>query len=109
MSDLLNEPEKACASYENSLRHNPFNYQALINLGNAYKAKEQYPKAIEFYLRALDIDNTKGEVWGDLAFSYLMTDDVHKSHSAYEKAINMIPYKVCRNFQLICTQIRNLS
>ncbi|EPZ35309.1 TPR-like protein, partial [Rozella allomycis CSF55] len=87
LSDLLNESDRSFQAYEYALRHNPYSIQALKQLAVFYKNKESYSKAAEYYQRAINIEAHNGETWANLAYCYLMTDELQKSYSAYQQAL----------------------
>ncbi|KAI9292874.1 TPR-like protein [Neoconidiobolus thromboides FSU 785] len=87
LAEMMNEPEKAMKSYESALRHNPYSFTALFQIAALHRAREQYAKATEYFQRALNIENSNGEVWGALGHCYLMMDDLQKAYSAYQQAL----------------------
>jgi len=91
LSELMHDPEKAMYSYENALRHNPYNVKALTQLASICRLKEQYPKAVDYFQRILNIENTNGEIWGALGHCYLMMDDLQKAYTAYQQALYHLP------------------
>jgi hypothetical protein len=49
----MHDPDKAMYSYENALRHNPYNIKALTQLASICRLREQYPKVIILYWHCL--------------------------------------------------------
>jgi len=45
LSDHLLEPEKSFAAYENVLRHNPNNVNALTQMARIYQSRQQFTQA----------------------------------------------------------------
>eukprot|EP01114_Cavostelium_apophysatum_P002663 TRINITY_DN1235_c0_g1_i4.p1 TRINITY_DN1235_c0_g1~~TRINITY_DN1235_c0_g1_i4.p1 ORF type:complete len:677 (-),score=191.42 TRINITY_DN1235_c0_g1_i4:966-2996(-) len=91
LSELMHDPDKAMFSYENALRHNPCNIKALTQIASICRLREQYPKAVEFFQRILNIENNNGEIWGALGHCYLMMDDLQKAYTAYQQALYHLP------------------
>jgi len=91
LGELMNDMDKALYCYENTLRHNPFCLQALVKAATIYHTREQYPKAVEYFQRVLNIESTNGEVWGTLGHCYLMMDDLQKAYTAYQQALYHLP------------------
>jgi tetratricopeptide (TPR) repeat protein len=53
-------------------------------------------QAVEFFQRALNIQQDNGEVWSALGHCYLMQDDLQKAYAAYQQALYLLPNpKVC--------------
>lgn len=44
LAEILQEADKAMYSYENALRHNPYNVKALTQIASICRLREQYPK-----------------------------------------------------------------
>lgn len=91
LAELTCDSERALNAYEAALRHNPYSFNALFKLAGLWRNREQYPKAIEFFERALSIDNTNGEVWSSLGHCFLQQGDLSKAYSAYQQAIHNLP------------------
>lgn len=49
-------------------------YMAYSNLGTAYSRGQQYPDAVNAYLKAIEIDDTDWLAWGNLAYVYSWID-----------------------------------
>jgi tetratricopeptide (TPR) repeat protein len=62
MGDL----DGAIQAYEQALRHNWRSVQAMNAISIILRAKEHFPKAVEYLQSILKIDGTNGEVWGSL-------------------------------------------
>jgi tetratricopeptide (TPR) repeat protein len=91
ISELMHDPDKAMYSYENALRHNLYNIKALTQMASICRLREQYPKAVEYFQRILNIENSNGEIWGALGHCYLMMDDLQKAYAAYQQALYHLP------------------
>ncbi|KAJ3103184.1 hypothetical protein HDU97_010317 [Phlyctochytrium planicorne] len=89
--ESMNEPEKAMAAYDSSLRHNPSSVQALTRIAALCRAREQYVRAVEYFQRIVAIDPSNGEIWGALGHCCLMIDDLQKAYHAYQQALYHLP------------------
>ena len=68
LSEIGDIPE-AIIMYERAIGIRP-TYMAYSNLGTAYSREERFPKAVDAYRKALEIDNSDWLAWGNLAFVY---------------------------------------
>ncbi|KAJ8520371.1 hypothetical protein ONZ45_g2815 [Pleurotus djamor] len=87
MADL----DHALSAYENALRHNPVSLAGLTQVAGIARIKENYPKAIDYFQRVLQLQEDNGEVWSALGHCYLMQDDLQKAYSAYQQALYLLP------------------
>ena len=98
MGDL----DKAVFAYESSLRHSPYHVPALTQVASIYRLREQYPKAVEYFQRVLNIESNNGEIWGAVGHCYLMMDDLQNAYKAYQQALYLLPnpkvYLICFTF-----------
>jgi superkiller protein 3 len=60
-------------------------------LGNCYRAMENYPKAVEYYEKALKINPDQLSVLNNMAVVYLEQNDFNNAKKYYEKAIKVNP------------------
>lgn len=98
VSEQFSDTNKALTAYEHALRHNPMSVSALTQVAGIARSKEEFPKAIDYYQRALNISQENGEVWGSLGHCYLMTDDLQKAYTAYQQALYRLPNPKVRAF-----------
>ncbi|KAF0478375.1 TPR-like protein [Gigaspora margarita] len=90
-AELMQEYDRAMNAYESALRHNSYSIPALSSIAALCRGREQFPKAVEYFQRILNIDQTNGEIWGALGHCYLMMDDLQKAYSAYQQALFHLP------------------
>ncbi|CAG8438268.1 3697_t:CDS:10 [Scutellospora calospora] len=90
-AELMQEYDRAMNAYESALRHNSYSITALSNIAALCRGREQFPKAVEYFQRILNIDQANGEIWGALGHCYLMMDDLQKAYSAYQQALFHLP------------------
>ncbi|KAF5361630.1 hypothetical protein D9758_007381 [Tetrapyrgos nigripes] len=91
VAEQMGDLEHALSAYENALRHNPLSLSGLTQVAGIARIKENYPKAIEFFQRVLNLQEENGEVWSALGHCYLMQDDLQKAYSAYQQALYLLP------------------
>jgi tetratricopeptide (TPR) repeat protein len=83
----MNNPQRAIVCFESTLQHNPHNPDALRGLANIYRSQEDFVRGADYFMRALAVRDTDGEMWGSLGHCYLMTDDLPKAYNCYQQAI----------------------
>ncbi|KIK99211.1 hypothetical protein PAXRUDRAFT_60561, partial [Paxillus rubicundulus Ve08.2h10] len=91
VAEQMGDLEHAITAYENALRHNPMSLPGLTQVAGIARIKENYPKAIEYFQRVLQLQEDNGEVWSALGHCYLMQDDLQKAYSAYQQALYYLP------------------
>ncbi|KAJ4485474.1 TPR-like protein [Lentinula aciculospora] len=91
VAEQMGDLEHALSAYENALRHNPMSLSGLTQVAGIARIKENYPKAIEFFQRVLNLQDDNGEVWSALGHCYLMQDDLQKAYAAYQQALYLLP------------------
>ncbi|MBW2020866.1 MAG: tetratricopeptide repeat protein [Deltaproteobacteria bacterium] len=65
---------------------------ALSNLGEAYRGKKDYRRAIVFYKKALEINPRFPEAHRGLGLTYIATGNYKGAVSSLEKAVQYAPY-----------------
>lgn len=53
-------------SYERALAFNPASVPATSGIANIFRTQEQFPQAVQFYKRLLQLDPGNGDTWGAL-------------------------------------------
>lgn len=91
VAQQMGDLDHAHAAYDHVLRHNPVSLAGLTHAAAVARVKENYPKAIDYFQRALNLQEDNGEVWSALGHCYLMQDDLQKAYSAYQQALYMLP------------------
>ncbi|KAF8978356.1 hypothetical protein BGZ46_006568 [Entomortierella lignicola] len=91
LAESMGDHDRAMAAYESALRHNYHSVNALNQIAELYRSRENFPKASEYFQRILGIDNASGEVWGSLGHCYLMMDELQKAYNAYQNALHHLP------------------
>ncbi|CAI2163681.1 11924_t:CDS:10 [Funneliformis geosporum] len=90
-AELMQEYDRAMSAYESALRHNAYSIAALSGIAALCRGREQFPRAVDYFQRILNIDQANGEIWGALGHCYLMMDDLQKAYHAYQQALYHLP------------------
>lgn len=77
--------------FEDQLKSDPNNYQALVGLGNAYYDLNNSTMAIENYEKALRINPKEASVMVDLGAMYRQSGNSDKALDLFNKAIEFDP------------------
>lgn len=88
------------APLEAELKSDPKNEALLIQLGNLYSDHRAYPKAIEYYNRALQLNPRNVNVRTDLGTAYWYAGSPQKAVAAYKKALSIDPSHIQTLFNL---------
>jgi cytochrome c-type biogenesis protein CcmH/NrfG len=79
------------AKMEEQLKSDPNNYEALVDLGNAYYDIDNPPKAIEYYERALRIKPNQAPILVDMGAMYRQSGDPDKALELFIRATQIDP------------------
>jgi cytochrome c-type biogenesis protein CcmH/NrfG len=82
------------------LQANPKDSATLKELGNLYYDGQAYPKAIEYYGKALEIDPKNPDVITDLGTAYWYTGDADKAIEQFNKSLAIRPNNANTLFNL---------
>lgn len=103
---ILNENEdlhtEAIRCYEISLKHNPYNLDALLHLAHIYKLKKQYLEAVHCYDEYLKINPKDGHAWMNLGECFLALYELNKAHTCLKNANKFLRQDQKLWFQLGC-------
>ena len=76
--EQVGDLDGAIQGFEQALRHNQWSLPAMNGIAGVLKAREQYPKAVEYFQNILKIDSTDGKIWGSLGeFLDTLTQALH--------------------------------
>lgn len=87
LMETMGDLDAAVNAYEQALRHNNWSIPAMNAISSILRAREQFPKAIEYLQNILKLDPNNGEVWGSLGHCHLMMDNLQDAYSAYQQAL----------------------
>jgi tetratricopeptide (TPR) repeat protein len=85
------DAQTAIANLRKILANDPNNYQALVQLGNAYYDTNQPAQAVEFYEKALAIDGSSADVLTDLGSMYRSLKRFNDAISRFRRATELNP------------------
>ncbi|KAK4683730.1 general transcriptional corepressor CYC8, partial [Tremellales sp. Uapishka_1] len=91
VSEQQQDQDRAMQAFENALRHNPTSVIGLNAVASIARSRDDFNKAIEYFQRILNLDQTNGEVWGSMGHCLLMKDDLPKAYTAYQQALYHLP------------------
>jgi len=91
--------ETALAMYEEFLGKNPGAYQVMLNIGDCYREKGEYDKAVEKYNKLVELsasDPTMGKTIGAkglaaIGLCYMKQGKIAESQDYFKKSIEMAP------------------
>jgi tetratricopeptide (TPR) repeat protein len=67
-----------------------------LMLGRRYIRTKNYPKAIDAYQRAIDLDPTASDAFFNLGFIYATTGKFEEAEKAYEKVVALKPAYIAK-------------
>jgi cytochrome c-type biogenesis protein CcmH/NrfG len=82
------------------LKADPGNEQLLESIGNVYDDAQQYPTAIGYYKRALQVQPANANVRTDMATAYWYTGDADTAIAEFQKSLTYEPNKANTLFNL---------
>jgi tetratricopeptide (TPR) repeat protein len=83
--------ERAAAPLLERLKTDPADLEAIIRLGNIYFDGQQFPEAIEYYGRALELKPEDPDVTTDLGTAYWYTGDADRAITEFQKSLKIRP------------------
>ena len=81
--------EKAELAFEALDELTPNNSAVNSNRGNLYFLQEDYPKAIEYYTRAAELDDADGGIWINLSMAQYKSGDLDAARTSYRQALGL--------------------
>jgi tetratricopeptide (TPR) repeat protein len=89
-----NNIQPAFVEFQKSLEFDPHNKQALNAVGIIYLLKlEDYPKAVEYFRKAIKEDENYSEAWNNLGSAYEKSGKLTDAVEAYKTALKNPFYK----------------
>ncbi len=86
------------------LRTDSFNYVALSRLAYAYFVRKNYPKAVEYYQKVLDLYPSDLDMKTGLAWSLFYMGDKQKAETSFSEVIAVSPDNVSAKQGLLAAQ-----
>jgi len=84
---LMDNEAEASRCFARALTQNPFCSEAINGIGDLLKSQGQYRQAIELYQRVVDANPKDGNMWAEMAYCFLMINDLHNSYNSYQRAL----------------------
>lgn len=93
--------DRAVVAFESVIKHAPTNLTAYYLLAAALHQQQQFVQAMEVYHRLLgliqtaygnnpDLASLKGEIWSSIGHCALLLDDLARSFSAFQQALQLM-------------------
>lgn len=82
---------QAVAPFEDAVKKNPNDYDALVQLGNLYYDAKQFPSAIQNYEQALKIHPENADVRTDMGTAYWYAGNVDKALTEMQTSLKYRP------------------
>jgi general transcriptional corepressor CYC8 len=95
----MEDYDRAVICFESVLKNNPSSLQAHYFLGASLHQQQQFIQAMEVYHRLLsmisgvnspEMNILKGEVWASIGHCALLLDDLARSFSAFQQALQIL-------------------
>jgi len=83
--------DQTAAPLLEAIKNNPNDLQSVVGLGNLYYDAQQYPPAIHYYERALQIQPDDADVITDLGTAYWYTGDADKAIAQFQRSLKIRP------------------
>ncbi|KAL4793242.1 hypothetical protein BDV19DRAFT_366874 [Aspergillus venezuelensis] len=87
LTEIMGDLDGAMNAYEQALRHNQWSIPAMNAISCILRARDQFPKAIEYLQNILKLDPTSGETWGSMGHCHLMLDSLQEAYTSYQQAL----------------------
>ena len=78
-------------THEQILIQGPIIVNQLNSCAETCATKGDFPNAIRYYERITMLDPENGAAWTALGHCYLLTDDLQKAFTSYQKALYSLP------------------
>lgn len=82
------------------LKADPKNSELLVGVANSYYDAQQYPVAVDYYGRALEIKPSDADVRTDMATAYWYMGDTDRAIAEFNKSLSYEPNKANTLFNL---------
>ncbi len=83
--------DRAAAPLLEAVNKNPNDFEAIVSLGNVYYDGNQYPEAIKYYQRGLEINPDNADVRTDLGTAYWYLGDADRALVEFKKSLKIRP------------------
>ena len=86
-----NDFNRAFVDFQKCVELDPSNYKALTSIGLIYYSSKNYKEAINFYSRAISVNNSYADAYCNRAIVYSILNNFDKAEVDYNKAIELNP------------------
>ena len=83
--------DRAAVPLLEAANKNPNDFQTIVSLGNVYYDGNQYPEAIKYYQRGLEINPNNADVRTDLGTAYWYVGDADRALVEFKKSLKIRP------------------
>lgn len=87
--ELNGEYDEAIGEYDKAVRQSEGDYRPLYYMANACYKKGEYDLAEEYYRKALEISPDSGDIYNNLAWTYMATERLDEAREEIEKALSI--------------------
>lgn len=85
----LKQYQEAIEAHNKALKVNPKYCEAWVNMGVAFRKKDDYDKAEECYKKAMLIDPKDPQLWSNLGSLHMVKGENDKALTEFEKALKL--------------------
>lgn len=85
------DPEQAKKFLLKALKMDPDNISGLSNLGFIYMGQQNFPRAIETYLKVTQLAPRLPDTFFNLGYVYAVTEDYHQAKKMYRRVVELKP------------------
>ncbi len=83
--------DRAASPLLEAVNKNPNDFESVVSLGNVYYDGNQYPEAIKYYQRGLEINPNNADVRTDLGTAYWYVGDADRALVEFKKSLKIRP------------------
>ena len=87
--ELNGEYNEAIGAYDKAARKSEGDYRPLYFMANAYYKKGEYDLAESYYRRALGVSPGNGDIYNNLAWTYMAAEQLDEARAEIEKALGI--------------------
>ena len=91
---IESNPAEATSLLQQAIAKDPRNVQGHFQLGHAYVKLKEYPKALDAYGKAGEIDPNFADAFFNMGYVYAVRKEFPKAERMYAKVVNLSPMYV---------------
>lgn len=89
--EVENADTHAITSFEMAAKIKPEYSETYLQMGAIYARTKNFESAIEYFIRAADIDSDNANIQYNIGLSYKELGDIESSRRSFEKALGLLP------------------